>query len=187
MAVSITWSTTAGGSGISSVAHGTSVNGANTTAQQLFLRHDGANPITACAFFFAQKSGSYTGAATAADDFTELLGWGDATPANDFGGIQVNMDAESIPAFSGGATWGMSETQKSSVDGYKFTARTGVADATGNAVVLSEKMSASMSTNGVIPAGVQDATFEIRVLVPTSEATAGIRQFDQILKFTYTS
>lgn len=185
MAVSITWSTTAGGTGITSVSHGTSVNGGNTTAQQLYLRHDGLNPITACAFYFAQKSGSYTGSATAADDFTELLAWGDEVAVDDFGGIQVNMDAEG--SFSGGATWGMSESQKTSVDGYKFTARTGTADSNSNAVVLSEKMSASMSTNGVIPAGVQDATFQIRVLVPTAEDTAGTRQFDQVLKFTYTS
>lgn len=185
MAVSITWSATAGGTGITSVSHGTSVNGANTTAQQLFLRHDGLNPITACAFYFSQKSGSYTGSATAPGDFAELLAWADASAADDFGGIQINMDAEG--GFSGGATWGMSQSQKTSVDGFKFTARTGTADSNANAVVLSEKMSASMVSNGVIPAGVQDATFQVRVKVPTAEDTAGTRQFDQVLKFTYTS
>lgn len=185
MAVSITWSNTAGGGGITGVSHGSSSNGSNTTAQQVFIRHDGSNPITGCAFYFAQKSGSYSGNDTAAGDFAELLAWGDGATANAFGGVQINMNAEG--SFDGGSTWGMSESQKTSVDGYKFTLRTGTADNTSNAVTLSEKMSASMSTNGTIPNGVTDASFQIRIKIPTDEDTAGTRQFDQVLKYTYTS
>lgn len=185
MAVLITWSTTAGGAGITNVNHGTSANGSNTSAQQVYIRHDGVNEITGCAFYFAQKSGSYTGSFTASTDFNELLAWGDGNTASAFGGVQINMDAEG--SFSGGATWGMSEAQKTSTDGYKFTLRTGTGDNISNAVTLSEKMSASMSVNGTIPAGVNTATFQIRVKVPTDEDTAGTRQFDQVLKYTYTT
>lgn len=185
MPVSITWSATNNGTAITSVNHGNAANGTNTTAQQVFIRHDGANPITGCAFYFGQKTGSYTGSFNAAADFAEIKAWGDGGTANAFGGVQVNMDAEG--GFSGGATWGMSESQKTSSDGYKFTMRTGVADASGNAVTLSEKMSASMSVDGTIPNGVTSATFQIRIKIPTDEDTAGVRQFDQVLKYTYTS
>ena len=185
MAVSITWSSTAGGVGITSVSHGSATNGANTTAQQIFVRHDGTNPITACAFYFAQKSGSYTGGFTATTDFAELLAWGDGATANAFGGVQINMDSEG--SFSGGATWDMSQSQKTSVDGLKFTVRTSTGDATGTAVTLSEKMSTSMSTNGTLPNAVTNASFQIRLKVPTDEDTAGTRQFDQVLKYTFTS
>lgn len=185
MAVSITWSLTANGSGITLVDHGNAANGQNTTAKQVFLRHDGANEITNCAFYTQQKSGSYTGSANAALDFTELVNWGDGVVSAAWGGFQVNMDAEG--GFSGGATWGMSESQKSSADGLKFTMRTGVADSAPNGVTLSEKMSSNMSTNGVIPAGVTNATFQCRVKIPTNEDTAGVRQFDQVMSYTYTS
>lgn len=185
MAVSITWSSTAGGTAITNVNHGNASNGANTTAQQVFIRHDGANPITGCAFYFAAKAGTYSGSFNAATDFAEMKAWGDGATANAFGGVQINMDAEG--GFSGGATWGMSESQKTSSDGLKFTLRTGVADATGTAITLSEKMSASMSVDGTIPNGVNNATFQMRVKVPTDEDTAGIRQFDQVMKYTFTS
>lgn len=185
MAVSITWSLTNNGTGITLVDHGNAANGQNTTAKQVYIRHDGANEITNCAFYNQQKSGSYTGSANAAADFTELINWGDGNTANSFGGFQVNMDAEG--GFSGGPTWGMSETQKTSADGLKFTLRTGVADNPTNAVTLSEKMSTNMTTNGVIPAGVTDVTFQCRIKIPVDEDTAGVRQFDQVLKYTYTS
>jgi hypothetical protein len=185
MAVLITWSSTAGGGAISNVNHGSISNGTNTTEQQVFVRHDGLNSITAAGFYFAQKSGSYTGTFTAAGDFTEIVGWGDGVAANDFGGIQVNMDSEGT--FSGGATWGMSESQKTSVDGLKYTVRTGVANSLGNKVLLSEKMSTSMSVDGILPAAVNNASFQLRIKAPTSETTTGTRQFDQVLSYTYTS
>jgi hypothetical protein len=184
MTVSITWSSTAGGAGIASLNHGTSANGNNTTAQEIFIRHNGVNPITACGFYFAQKSGSYTGSATAADDFTEMIAWGDDNDTADFGGIQINMDKEG--SFSGGSTWGMSEAQKTSVDNLKFTVRTGVGNSLANAVTLSEKMGTGMTTNGEIPAST-NVSFQLRIKVPSSENVAGTRQFDQVLKYTYTS
>jgi hypothetical protein len=185
MPVSITWSTSDNGSAISSVNHGNTANGSNTTAQQIFIRHDGGNPITGCAFYFGQKGGTYSGDFDAATDFAEIKGWGDGGTANAFGGVQINMDAEG--SFSGGATWDMSESQKTSSDGYKFTMRTGTGDGSSNAVTLSEKMSSSMSVDGTIPNGVTSASFQIRIKVPTDEDTAGVRQFDQVLKYTYTS
>jgi hypothetical protein len=185
MSVTITWSLSAGGSAEADIAHGNSSNGSNTTSKRIFLKHDGVNSITGCAFYFVQKSGSYSGDFTAADDFTELLEWGDGADADAFGGIQVNMDA--INSFSGGSTWGMDFSQKTSVDGLKFTARTGVANSLANAFTLSKNMSSSMSVDGEIPTGLNDASFELRIKVPVDEGTAGARQFGQVLKYTSTS
>jgi hypothetical protein len=185
MSVSITWSSTSGGSTISNLAHGNASNGANTTAQQIYVRHDGAAEITDCVFYFGQKTGLYTGNATAADDFTELVSWGDGATANAFGGIQINMDA--VNGFTGGATWGMSESQKTASDGLKYTARTSVGDSSGAGIPLRQEMSSSMTGDQIIPAGVVDASFQLRLKVPQDEATIGIRQFDQILSYVYTS
>lgn len=185
MTVTITWSTTQNGSAQTSLDEGSLSAGSNTTAQTVFLRHNAVNPITSCGFFFTQKSGVYSGSVAAPDDFTELISWGDDSTVNGFGGIQVNMDA--INSFTGGATWGMSSSQKTSVDNLKFTARTGVADKSINAVTLSKNMSSGMSVDGTIPAGVTDVRFQIRVKVPVSEGTLGTRQFDQVLKFSFTS
>jgi hypothetical protein len=44
-----------------------------------------------------------------------------------------------------------------------------------------------MSVDGTIPNGVNNATFQMRIKVPTDEDTAGIRQFDQVMKYTFTS
>lgn len=185
MPVSITWSASAGGAAVSSVSHGSAANGSNTSAQQIYVRHDGDNPITGCAFYFAQKGGVYSGSEDAATDFAELLAWGDGGTSNAFGGVQINMDA--VNGFSGGATWGMSEAQKTSADGFKFTLRTGVGDSSVNAFTLVQEMSASMVMDGEIPNDVNDACFQIRLKVPTDEDTPGVRQFDQALKYTYTS
>ena len=185
MAVSITWSLTDNGTAETLIDHGSASNGSNTTERQIYLRHNGVNPITDCGFYFTTKSGAYTGGLNAVADFAEMLAWGDAGVADDWGGVQVNMDAEG--GFSGGATWGMSESQKTSADGYKFTLRSGTADSSANALTLSEKMSASMTVNGEIPAGVTNTTFQLRIKVPTNEDTAGVRQFDQVLKYTFTS
>ncbi len=185
MAVLITWSSLAGGTAIASLDHGSSGNGTNTTAQEIFVRHDGDNTITNCAFYFAQKTGTYTGDVTAADDFSELLEWGDASTAGAWGGIQINMDATG--GFSGGSTWDMSETQKTSVDGLKYTVRTGKGHNSANSVLLATTMSSSMTTAGELPADVTDASFQLRLKIPSTEDTAGVRQFSQVLVYTATS
>jgi hypothetical protein len=183
--VSITWSASAGGATITSVNHGSAANGANTSAQQIYLRHDGDNAITGCGFYFVQKAGAYTGDFNAPTDLAEITAWGDEDSSSGFGGIQINMNAEGT--FDGGATWDMDESTKTSPDGLKFTMRTGTGNSAANAVTLSETMSASMSENGTIPSSINDVTFQIRIKVPTDEDTPGVRQFDQVLKFVFTS
>lgn len=185
MTVSITWSISAGGSSATDFDSGTSSNGSTTTPVQIFVRHDGVNPITNAGFYFTQKSGVYSGDSSSPEDITELLTWGDSITTDDFGGIQLNMDATG--GFTGGTNWGMSETQKTSTDNLKVTVRTDTGDKPSTAILLSKNMSASMVTDGTIPAGVNDASFKIRLKVPTSTDTLGVRQFDQVLRFDFTS
>ena len=185
MTVNIIWSLTAGGVSVDSLDEGSVPNGTITDSVTLFVRHDGVNPITDAKLYFAAKTGVYTGDLSASEDFAELLEWGDAATLNTFGGIQVNMDA--VNAFSGGSTWGMSETQKTSVDSYKYTVRTAVGASSAGAVLLSKQMSSSMTVDGTIPAGVNDASLQFRVKVPVVEGVLGIRQFIHALRFTSTT
>jgi len=88
-------------------------------------------------------------------------------------------------------SWDLSESTKST--GVAFTMRTGTADLLANAVTLKETMdgvggnSGTMPADGIIPAGVTDARFLIRFLIPADEDTVGIRQIDQVLKYAFTS
>lgn len=182
--VAVTWSTTAGGVTTTSFDEGNSANGATTTATRIYIRHDGVNPITNCRLYIVPRL-TYSGDFTAVDDFAELLAAGNALTANTFGGVQLNFDATG--GFSGGDTWGMSESQKTASDALKYTIRTGVGDTASTGILLPMQMSASMTEDGVIPAGVTDASFQVRLKIPTDEDTLGVRQFDMILKFTATT
>jgi hypothetical protein len=182
--VSVIWSSTSGGSSVTSFNEGRSINGSTTDASTIYIRHDGVNPITDCRLYFVPKLTGYAGDFLASQDLGELLEAGDGSTANAFGGIQVNFDA--IGSFSGGSTWDMSHTQKTASDALKYTVRTGVGDSISNGILIPSEASASMTTDGVIPAGV-NAAFQIRIKVPTDEDTLGTRQFDMILKFTATT
>lgn len=185
MPINITWSLTSGGGAITSVNHAAVESGLTTDETTTFIRHDGTRKITNCALFIGPKTSGYAGDFDGTSDYNELIAWGDSSPAGDFGGFQINMDAEG--GFSGGATWGMSELQKTSVDGLKFTVRTGIGDNISNAIPLSEKVSASVSITGEIPAGVTTSSVKTRIKIPTNEDIGGFREFSLFLKYSYTS
>lgn len=188
MAVNITWSTSNGGSSITDLDHGEDAAGTTLTDQEIYVRHDGASPITACKFYLAATpDASYTGSHSPSDDLAELLSWGDGEaegePASStgFGGFQINMDAtgayaESWPSFG-------SEGD----DGDPAVAlRTGVGDSQDNGVTLHTSM--GISTAGEIPVGTApNVRFRARIVIPEDETTPGTRQVDQRLKFTFTS
>lgn len=181
MPVSVTWSLTNGGAAISEpLDHGTGVNGDTLAAQEIHLRHDGVNQITNCGFYLAQKSGAYAGDADAPSDLAELLAWGDDSTENGFGGFQVNMDA--VGGFGAGA-WPLYNS-KQPTNGSAFF--TGVGDTAANKIQLPTSM--NLGTPGNIPAGATpNVRFQARIQVPTDEDTPGVRQFDQKLRFTFTS
>lgn len=178
--VNITWSTTNGGSGISNLSHGNGAAGANLTAQTVYIRHSGSNPITNAKLYLAQKSGTYSGAATASADYTEILGWGDGNLSTNYGGLQFNFNATgSFP----GASWPVYNA-KNPTNG--ASVRTGVGDSIANAIALP---SATGATNvGEIPAGSSpNVRFQMRFRIPNNEGTLGARQVDLRLRYTYTS
>ena len=94
MTVSITWSSTTGGAAITTpLDHGSATNDASTTAQTIYLRHDGGSEITNANLYFRQISGTYTGSFSAATDYAEILAWGNETAEDDFGGVLVSWDS----------------------------------------------------------------------------------------------
>jgi hypothetical protein len=180
MPVAITWSATQGGGALSEPRnHGSAAAGNTLAAQQIYLWHDGDNQITNCRFYISQYSGSYTGGASAAADFTELLAWGDGATLAAFGGFQVNMDK--VGAFPSGAWPTFSSKQPS--NGSAFY--TGVGNLVDNAILLPTAM--GLTSPGVLQTGTPDVAFQCRVHIPSAEGTLGIRQFDQKLRYTYTS
>lgn len=185
MAVNITWSLAPNGVAITDSNYASAESGSNTFEVTFYIRHNGAQKISGCALFIGPKTSGYAGDFNANSDYNEVIGWGDASAADDFGGLQINMDNEG--GFSGGTTWGMSETQKTSTDGLKFTVRTGVGNDINNAVILSEKISAQVTTNGEIPTGIVSSAIRARVKVPANESVGGFREFSLYLKYSYTS
>jgi len=181
MSVNVIYSITNGGTALSSTLdHGSSPNGDTTTAQVIYLRHDGVNEITAAALYIQQLTSTYSGSATAAADISEILSWGDASTSAGFGGVQFNLNATgSFPA----AAWPTYD-DKDPTGG--STCRTGVGDSSGNAITVPTTTGATAA--GTIQTGsTPNVRFQMRAEVPSAEDTVGIRQFDLALSYTYTS
>ncbi len=180
MPVSITWSESNGGVGISSLSHGNGSAGSTLTAKTIYLRHSGVNQISNVRIYAAQKAATYTGAATAAADFNEIISWGDSNIANGFGGLQFNFNATGgFP----GASW-PSVSSKSPSNGENI--RTGVGDTNTNGVFL--PTATGCPSVGVIPAGGSpNVRFQLRFKIPTNEGTLGARQIDLRIRYTFTS
>lgn len=192
MAVTIEWSTQSDfSSSTTLINHGNVSSGNESTAVEVFIRHDGDNPITSCAFYTQPYSGTYTGSASAATDFTELTtSWAANNTANGFGGFQINMDkSNSYNTAEAALAYNAKDYESTGV--VAFTARTDDGDGAvgvnaGSAVPLHLNMGLSIA--GQIQVGTTPGVgFEARIVVPVDEDTAGIRQFDSVLLYTYTS
>lgn len=191
MPVTITWSLSNGGVPITEPQnHGSGGVGTfrpSAAGTEIYLAHDGANQITNCKFHLAQYSGTYTGGASAAADYLEMLAWGDSlaaggpAEASEFGGFQINMDA--VGGYA--AAW-PTHASKGGVGDTGVAFRTGVGDSAADGVNL--HASTGATSTGVIPVGEDpNVRFKCRIQIPTDEAVLGIRQFDQKLRYTYTS
>jgi len=185
MAVLISWATSPAGSTESDIDSGDASNGALTGKTLIYLSHDHDDVITSAKLFVTQKLSSYGGDATAADDIAEVISWGDGATASSFGGLQINLDADSgFPSPDG--DWGMSESVKSTSTA--VTMRTGVGDSSANGFTIPTDAYSSgsvMSTPGEIPEGTEIA-FYVRVKVPTDEGTIGAREVSLALSYSYT-
>jgi hypothetical protein len=192
--VEIVWSLENGGPNLDEpLDHGSNATQDTLDPKLVFIRHTGDNDITAAGIYMREFTGStgdgetYSGdAALPTGDFNEIVGWGDETDVSFFGGFQVNMDAAAdFPLYN----W-PDESNKVSVSGVGFVVSSGVADSETNAFDLKKEMSGTTSGvfDGIIPAGAApNYRMQMRIQVPASGVDAGVRMFEHVLKFTYTS
>lgn len=173
MSVTLTWSATNGGTAITDLDHGSGAAGAALTEQTIYLRHDGSSPISQCRFYLAGSG------LNAAADLSELLFWGDQNDSINFGGFQLNMDN------NGGfpSTW-PTYSSKSGTNYNVF--RTSVGDSITNGILLPQAMGLSGSAGTIQTGTASGVAFQCRLQIPTT-ASVGSRQFDQRLRFSYTS
>lgn len=193
-AVKIIWSLENGGPDIDSfLDHGSNATVDITSPITLYVRHDGDNEITGCSIYMREWSGTtgdgkdYSGAgATPLDDFNEIAGWGDETDVSFFGGWQINMDAAgSFPD----SNW-PDESNKTTASGLGFVASSGIAISEVTAFEIKKDMSGTILgvTDGEIPTGIApNYRLQTRMQIPASGVNAGIRQFEHVLNFTFTS
>ena len=172
MSVSITFSRSSGwgataiadslAGGSTGLDLGSVTNGSSTTEEDIYIYHDGTNEITDVSFYLNAYSGTYGGGADAGSDLSEIIGWGDSGADQ---GFRLDNDHDGV---------------------YEYYAKTGVMDSSANAVSLDDS-SAGGTNSDDIGANPHYAHIKTKVTVPSSEDTAGIRQFDFVCKYTYTS
>lgn len=184
--VLVTFSTSNGGSAISSdVDGGSAGNGEETAADTVYIRHDGSNPITGCKLYIASINERYSGATTADGDLLEMLGWGDKTTASAFGGFFLNLNATgSFPAGSWPTL--INKSVESAGKTVGAVCRTGVGDSASNGVSLITNMGCS-SDETIQTGSSPDVRFQCKVSIPSAEDTVGIRHFKIVLSYSYTS
>jgi hypothetical protein len=160
MTVALTYSTDPGGDAIGTpYDFGEIANGVQSSALELYISHDGTNPITDCGFFIAAYGGAgYDGNAGVTADYNELIDWGD-----DDEGFQIAQNA-TTPSYS--------------------SCKTNSGDSASNAIALT---AASGVTEAPDMNAGSEAHIKVRVSVPASETTTGIRYAQLHMKFSYTS
>jgi len=175
MTVNITFSNTSGGDSLAdTVDLGSTTPGNPTSVQDIFIRHDAiVNPITDCAWYLQRYVGSSYLGDDEDDDFTEIMGWGDAAT----GGCVIN---QVIPV-------GWTSPQQFTV-GNDQTFKNGYGDIN-NQLILDED-SINIGTpagDGIIPlAG--EAHVQFRATIPSSvTAGAGYRAVTLVLSYSATS
>lgn len=175
MSINITWSSTNGGSAITSLDHGSGSAASTLTEQQIYIRHSGTSPISQCKFYLS-SSGSNPSV-----DLAEILSWGDGSTSSSFGGILLNMNANGgFPV----ADW---PTYDDKFGTNYNVFRTNVGDNGTNGILLPQAMGLTGSA-GVLQIGDSpDVSFKCRIQIPTDETDLGSRQFDQVMRFSFTS
>ena len=169
MTVAITWSESTGGAAITPPLDWGNIGNGASSEDELFITHDGAEKITGCAFYIKAYTGSYTGTFDAATDYAEILGWG----SGDTEGFLINQDLL--------GSWAAGYVSHKTGRGTAAVPITLDSDSIiGEASLGDGEMEGSDT-------GTEEAHIKVKIAVPAAEGDAGTRQFDQCLKFTYTS
>jgi hypothetical protein len=175
MTVNITFSNTSGGDSLAdTVDLGSVTPGNDSSFQDVFIRHDAVvNSITDCAWYLQRYVGSNYLGSDEDDDFTEVMGWGDAAT----GGFTIN---QVVPV-----GWA-SGTQFATGNDQVF--KNGYGDIN-NQLILDEDsiIVGTPAGDGVIPlAG--EAHVQARFQVPSSvPAGAGYRAATLVFSYSATS
>jgi hypothetical protein len=175
MTVNITISGTSGSDSLAdSVDLGTDIDpGNDTNIQDLFVRHDATvNPITDCAWYSYRYTASGYLGDDPDDDFTEIMGWGDAAT----GGFTIN---QTIPV---GWTTG---TQFNVLNDQVF--KNGYGDI--NNQLILDQNSINIGTpagDGVIPLS-GEAHVQVRCQIPAAVTSAGYRGIQLVFVYSATS
>lgn len=168
---------------------GTVANDSVSATQELFLRHNGVNKITSCAYYIQPYSGVYGGGYDAATDYAKMLALGDTTPGNY--GLMFDEDWNSSPQFSSffkiktgyGDAFGTRRNFPSTMQLYYNTSTAAKSDPT--SPVVGE---VGPNDNGVVAQAVGNRSLlRFRLGLPANELDGGIRQFDTVVAYTYTS
>jgi hypothetical protein len=172
MVVSITWSQATGGAAISEpISHGNISNGMVGSDIDLYIRHNAvAGPITNVGFFIQPYSGTgYTGIGQLAD-YNEIMGWGAAAVSWNDAGFYINQNHPTFP---------------DDISNWKVH-KPGQGDSAVKIALLASAINIGTPVAGEIPLS-GEAHVQVKVAVPALEDTAGVRFFDQVLAYTYTS
>jgi hypothetical protein len=184
MAVTITWSSTNGGTQITApLDHGGQDAGNTLPTQTVYVRHDGVNDITNCKLYLGPRYNGYTGAQDADTDFQETLDIGSQTDSDYFGGFQINQDATNSFA----AAWPTLGSKGTTSD-LSVAFRNDVGDSVENGIPL--HLNTGVTTTGTIPTGgTPNIRFQLRIVLPIyyQNDTLGERQFSLNMRYTYTS
>lgn len=169
MVVAITFSRVSSGQEIvdvlkganSGINHGSIANGKETQPEDVYIRHDGDNEITDCAFYCQQFTGTYDGAQTAALDLDELKAWGDADAGK---GFLIDVDHD---------------------DTYEYNLKSGQMDLEANAVSLDDSGAGGSNPDDIGVSG--EAKIKLKIAVPYTVDIPGVRFYDFLMKYSYTS
>lgn len=166
--------------GASGVDIGTVANDAVSNTVNLYVRHNGANKITGASFFVQAYTGTYGGNYTPTADYAKLQGLGDTN-----NGLQFDEDWDRTVPFN-------VLYQVKTGDGDSFATRRAIAatsmvrdnagsEADATAPVVGEIGPALNATLG------DNAHLKYRIKIPASETDGGIRQYDTVIAYNYTT
>lgn len=147
--------------GDSGINNGNVANGYETYPEDIYIRHTNTHEITDCKFYLDAYSGEYNGKKTAALDLTELIEWGDSDASKGFL-IDTNHDGT-----------------------FDYNLRTGQMDSSVNGVALNDVDAGGSNPDDIGPDG--EGHIKVKIAVPSSVTSSGVRQFDFLMSYSYTS
>lgn len=220
MTTTLTVSTTISGSGVSDSLQGGGtgvdmgfllegeyspiINQANNSGwKNLYIKHDGASPITLVKTFIAQFSQAYGGQATAASDFTSLKAKGlasDTSSNNSTGlgsGLRIEQDADllgvlGISAFEGsraqvkiyGRDYGSGPQGIDLATAFSIHQDAMVYDNAGIAQDANSPVAGQIGQTGNTTLG-DRAYIKMRLYLEDNPPAAGVFQFDWVISYAF--